>query len=393
MFQTVPIDVLKRSLAGALDVDSFDGGFAPQRLPGWTREQFFGPGIGFASACTAGVRLRLLTSARHIRLHASFTRKSTETSQLLLDPISIVAEEGGRQLYRVDLDEGDVIVEKPDHSTRRIPGRRSVVDLVLGGGGNDVRTVDIWLPHAAETTIHGAEADCEVDVAEELGWMRWLHHGSSISHGRNADGPLGPWPQSAARRLGLDLINLGFAGNALLDPFVARAIAAQPAEVITLKIGINIVNTDAMRARAFVPALHGFLDIVRASHPATPIAVITAIACPSHETVPGPTQEATPGHYSGTPRPMQDGDGSLTLERTRRLISEVISVRSSNDPALELVDGLALLGPKDACHLYDDLHPDQAGHDLIAERFVSLAQTPNTALGRTFSGITQQNAV
>ncbi len=387
VLQPVSIDLLERSVVGALDVDHRDGGFAPRRLPDWTREQFFGPGIGFASDCTAGVRLRLSTAAREIRLHATFTRNTTATRRRSLAPISLVAEESGRQLDRVDLDEGDVVLEEPDHSTRRILGLRSAVDLVLGGDGSRIRTVDIWLPHAAETIIYGAETDCPVGVGEQLGLPRWLHHGSSISHGQNADGPLGPWPQSAARRLGLDLINLGFAGNALLDPFVARAIAAQPADVITLKIGINLVNADAMRARTFVPALHGFLDIVRAGHVSTPIAVITAIVCPEHETVPGPTQERIPGHYSGTPRPLQTGDGSLTLERTRQLISDVISVRVRRDPALEVVDGLSLLGPRDASYLYDDLHPDQPGHDLIADRFISLAQKLETPLGRTFAGV------
>jgi hypothetical protein len=387
VLQPVPMDILERSVVGALDVDHIDGGFAPRRLPLWTREQYFGPGIGFASACTAGVRLRLLTAARQIRLHATFTRRMMAAQRGSLDPVSLIAEESGRQLDRADLNDGNVIVQAPDQSTRRIAGVRSVVDLVLGGDGRQARTVDIWLPHAAETTIHGAETDAPVDVGEQLGLPRWLHHGSSISHGQNADGPLGPWPQGAARMLGLELINLGFAGNALLDPFVARAIAAQPADVITLKVGINIVNADAMRARTFVPALHGFLDIVRSGHPATPIAVVTAIACPEHETVPGPTRERTPGHFSGTPRPLQAGDGSLTLERTRRLISDVVSVRSRKDPALQLVDGLSLLGPNDASHLYDDLHPDQAGHDLIAKRFVSLVQKPETALGRTFAGV------
>ncbi|HEU0207039.1 MAG TPA: GDSL-type esterase/lipase family protein [Pseudolysinimonas sp.] len=383
--QPVPLDLLERSVMGALDVDHRDGGFAPLRLPLWTQEQYFGPGIGFASACTAGVRLRLLTAARRIRLHATFTRRRMPSQRGRLDLVSLIAEDRGRQLDRADLNEGDVIVHEPDQSIRRVAGHRSVVDLALGGDGSRARTVDVWLPHAAETIIHGAETDAPVDVGEPLDLPRWLHHGSSISHGQNADGPLGPWPQRAARRLGLDLINLGFAGNALLDPFVARAIAAQPADVITLKLGINVVNADAMRARTFVPALHGFLDTVRMGHRATPIAVITAIACPEHETVPGPTRERLPGHFSGTPRIMHDGDGALTLQRTRQLIADVVSVRRRHDSALQLVDGLSLLGPEDAAHLYDDLHPDQAGHELIAERFVSMTKKPETALGTAFA--------
>jgi hypothetical protein len=40
-----------------------------------------------------------------------------------------------------------------------------------------------------------------------------------------------------------------------------------PADVISLKIGINLVNTDLLRLRAFTPAMHGFLDTIREGHP------------------------------------------------------------------------------------------------------------------------------
>jgi hypothetical protein len=51
------------------------------------------------------------------------------------------------------------------------------------------------------------------------------------------------------------------------------------------------------------------------------------------------------------------------------------------------MDGRRLLGPDDAARLYDDLHPDQAGYDLMARRFADLAQDGDTALGRAFSGL------
>ena len=43
--------------------------------------------------------------------------------------------------------------------------------------------------------------------------------------------------------------NLGFSGSAMLDPFTARTIRDQPADLISLKLGINLVNGDAMRMR------------------------------------------------------------------------------------------------------------------------------------------------
>ena len=49
--------------------------------------------------------------------------------------------------------------------------------------------------------------------------------------------------------------------------------------------------------------------------------------------------------------------------------AEVAAVR--DDPRLSVLDGRELFGEADASLLYDRLHPDQEGLDLIAERFVA----------------------
>jgi hypothetical protein len=40
-----------------------------------------------------------------------------------------------------------------------------------------------------------------------------------------------------------------------------------PADLITLKVGINLVNADSMRERTFRPAVHAFLDTIREGIP------------------------------------------------------------------------------------------------------------------------------
>jgi len=85
----------------------------------------------------------------------------------------------------------------------------------------------------------------------------------------------------AALRSGFSPLSLGFAGQCMLDPFVARTIRDLPADVISLKVGINLVNADSMTDRTFGPALHGFLDQVRDGHPDTPILLVSPIHCPS----------------------------------------------------------------------------------------------------------------
>jgi hypothetical protein len=356
---------LAASIHGALEIERSATGMSPLRLPAWTRAEHADGSMDRVSAQTSGVSIRLLTAARSLRLDATFTRTASRVHPAR--PFSI-AVETPRTNEVVTLDEGDVLVEAADRSAAREPGARSSVRFHLDGPGAE-RLVVIRMPVSAACVVHSITADAPLRPAPAEG-PRWLHYGSSISHGSDLDDPRGPWPLQAARALGLDLVNLGFAGNAMLDPFVARAIAQAPADVITLKIGINIVNGDAMRARTFVPAVHNFLDLVRDGHPHTPIAVITALACPIHEDATGPVREVSPGKAGATPREIPPGDGSLTLRRTRSLIEGVVTSRP--DAALHLIDGLSLLGVDDG-HLPDNLHPDQAGHDLIAQRFVAQA--------------------
>lgn len=379
----ISLDVLAEATVGAAELEHTHSGFSPRRLPLWTRAQHADPGIDWVSGHTAGVRLRLHTAARELTLNATFIRDVDADATSAPFPMVVVVEADGVVVGQQHVADSAFVVAHRDGTVTTVDEPPSAFALHLGGNGIE-RIVDVWLPHNAQTVLYASDADAPVHAASQLEGPRWLHYGSSISHGREVESPLGPWTQQASRTLGIELLNFGFAGNAILDPFVAHSIGAADADVITLKVGINVVNADGMRVRTFVPALHGFLDIVRAHHPLTPIAVITAVSCPSHEHVPGPTREVAPGRYAGTPRPMPPGDGSLTLERTRGLVTAVVTGRAQTDPLLWLVDGRELFGPSDVHHLFDDLHPDQEGHDLIASRFATLATTTDHPLGSAF---------
>jgi hypothetical protein len=213
-----------------------------------------------------------------------------------------------------------------------------------------------------------------------------VHHGSSISHCTNAADPLSTWPTIASRQLGVDLVNLGFNGQAHLDHYTAAAIRDLPADVITLKVGINIVNSNTMKVRTLTPALHGFLDTIREGHPTTPIVVISPIACPIHEDIPGPTVEIEGTSLCiGSPATLEEGDGVLTLRIIRALFEEAIARRAETDPNLHYLDGQVLFGQDDAAHLYDNLHPDGEGYRLMGDRFAALVRTPDSPLARAFA--------
>jgi hypothetical protein len=242
-----------------------------------------------------------------------------------------------------------------------------------------VKDVDIWLPHNEMTELVALRTDACVAAAPDSGRPVWLHHGSSISHGSNAESPSTTWPALAAAAGGVDLVSLGFGGSALLDPFVARSIRDAAADLISLKIGINLVNTDLMRLRAFGPAVHGFLDTIREGHPDTPLLVVSPILCPIHEDTPGPAGPDFSKLSEGLLSFVATGDPAdptrLTLNRIRDELARIVAQRAECDPNLHYLDGRELYGDADAeaLPLPDQLHPDAATHRLIGERFADLA--------------------
>jgi GDSL-like lipase/acylhydrolase family protein len=264
-----------------------------------------------------------------------------------------------------------------------------VATVALNGLPGREADVEVWLPYGEVTTLVAMRADAPVAPSATAIGPRWVHHGSSISHGANADGPTGTWPVVAARRAGLDLVNLGFSGNAVLDPVTAQAIRDQPADLITVKIGINVVNHDCMRLRAFRPAVEGFLDIVRDGHASAPLVVISPILCPMVEDCPGPTEidPSSPDDalvFRTTGRPEQLAHDKLSLRVIRQVLCEVVDRRrAAGDTSLIYLDGLELFGEAEweSLPMPDLLHPDDAGHRHIGERFAALLPALSEAAG------------
>ena len=282
---------------------------------------------------------------------------------------------GGELVERQQAPGGNVLdVDMMTGASTFTAGEPTTLVIALPAGEKDV---EVWLPHDEQTELVDLRADAPWPRSRTTG-RRWVHHGSSISHGSVAIHPTEPWPVVAARLAGLDLVNLGLGGSALLDPFVARTIRDTPADLISLKLGINLVNQDLLRRRALGPAVHGWLDTIRDGHPDTPIRLVSPSSAASTRRVPGPTgpdmQALAEGRvaFVATGDPEAVARGALTLEVVREVLAEVVERR--DDPHLSYVDGLALYGPADAerLPLPDNLHPDSATHRLIGERFAAL---------------------
>ncbi|MFJ5677784.1 GDSL-type esterase/lipase family protein [Streptomyces sp. NPDC093097] len=366
-------------LRGALDLERTAHGVLPHRLPARARAQCADGQLAMAESQPTGVRLVFRTRATVVELETLPTKRvyvgvpprPDGVYDLLLD--GRLAGQGsvaGGNTLTIDMAKGTAEQQPGPTGTLRF------TDLP-----DEVKDVEIWLPHNETTELVALRTDAPVEPAPDRGRKVWLHHGSSISHGSDAASPTTTWPALAAALGGVELINLGLGGGALLDPFTARAIRDTPADLLSIKMGINLVNADLMRLRAFTPAVHGFLDTVREGHPTTPLLVVSPILCPIHEDTPGPCAPdfSTLGtgqlRFRATGDPAERAYGKLTLTVIRDELARIVEQRAAEDPHLHYLDGRDLYGEADSAELPlpDALHPDAATHRRIGERFAGLA--------------------
>jgi hypothetical protein len=361
-------------LRGALDLEPTERGVLPHRLPAWARTQYDDDQMTMVDSQPSGVRLVFSTRSTVVELDTVPTKRDYIGAPPRPDGVYDVLVDG-RLVTQLTAKGGDVITI--DLMTGSAGTRRGEAQtLAITGLPAAAKTVEIWLPHDETTELVALRTDAPIEPVP-VSRRVWLHHGSSISHGSNATHPTGTWPALAAAEAGVELVNLGFGGSAYLQPFIARTIRDTPADLISVKLGINVVNSDSLRLRSFTPAVHGFLDTIRDGHPDTPLLVVSPILCPIHEDRPGPTAwdlsalAAGELRFVATGNPDEIPAGKLTLSVVRAELARITAQRAASDPNLHYLDGRELYGePDNAVHpLSDGLHPDAATHQLIADRF------------------------
>ena len=367
-------------LEGVLDAVPTKHGARLRRLPAWTRQQLLDPAAEFSATVTSGVRLSIVTDSPAIEVEGLLVR------------LQLGEQEVAPGVFDLTVD-GDLIASQAFDAGHvfHIDGRTLAATLRRGepitvrfdGLAPGRKRIEVWLPNTASFELRGVrvEEGAVVEPAPAPA-RRWVHYGSSISQCQEAARPTNVWPVVAARRAGVSVQSLGFAGQCQLDQYVARTIRDLDADVISLKLGINVVNGDTMRERVFLSAVQGFLDTVRDGHPTTPLAVVTPIICPVAEDHPGPTLSVPGGPVWVVDRPVELATGALSLQRIRSLLTDVVEARRrAGDHAIHLLDGLALFGPDDLADLPDGLHPNDAGYVRMGERFSELAFAPGGAFG------------
>jgi lysophospholipase L1-like esterase len=310
---------------GAVSLQLGDAGVTPWRLPFGRLALFPFEDLRLHAAMPAGVRIALRSDTRSLACRFQAVGDSSPA--------------------RLDLFLGG----QPS-ATAALAGRERVEFSGLPAGE---KLLELWLPHDQPFSFQGLELDERATLAApDDARPRWITYGSSISQCREAESPSRTWPALVARRAALNLTCLGFSGQCHIEPMLARLIRDQPADLISLCLGINVYGAASLNLRTFRPAVLGFVSIVRERHPETPLAVISPIFCPDRES--------------------QPNEVGMTLRIMREEIRAAVETLTElGDANLHYVDGLTLLGEGEAHLLPDRLHPNQEGYELMAWRFAT----------------------
>lgn len=207
----------------------------------------------------------------------------------------------------------------------------------------------LWDPHLvrlvllnAPTSLLKVQGKVCPPRPEQAPQRRILFYGSSITHGSLALSQVDTYPFRTAEALGMDLINLGFAGSAWLEPAMARYIAQRrDAEVIVLELGINLLKE--LPAAQFGDRVRDFVGQIAAQRPETPIFCIDLFYCESDL--------------------LGDGKAAAFRAALRQALSQVEAAN------LHHLDGCTLLTGPDGLSA-DLTHPNARGSRQIAEHLI-----------------------
>ena len=140
------------------------------------------------------------------------------------------------------------------------------------------------MPQLCQVVVKSLKINSDAEISKVTDdRLKWTTYGSSITHCVRAHSPALTWPAVVARKHALNLTALGYGGQCHVDPMIAIMIRDIPADLITLKLGINVQGAGSLNPRTFKSAVIGMIKIIREKQPKTPIGIISPIISPPRE--------------------------------------------------------------------------------------------------------------
>ncbi|MGW4911090.1 GDSL-type esterase/lipase family protein [Streptomyces sp. NPDC004270] len=312
------------------------------------------PGLSWADG---GSRLPLAGCAKLTADTVRAARVPAGVHLAFTGPVSTVeltVEVGERTTVPAPTVPGGFVVRVQGSPSRSVPlpSRDGTVRVPLPERDRD-RVVRVYLPESTEVTLVGLAGDHRPEPAA-LGPL-WVVYGDSITQGWSVTEPGLAWPSQVADTLGLDLVNLGFAGAARGELLTADVLAASGAQAVTLAWGTNAYSSLPTSTAQIAETMRLYLTAVREGLPEVPVVVVSPIVRPDAEHVPNRFGASL-------------ADLRAALEEAVRRFAE-----ERGDDRVTLVPGLHVVPPE---HLVDGIHPGDAGHRSLAE-----GVTPHIAAG------------
>ncbi|MCX7011717.1 MAG: GDSL-type esterase/lipase family protein [Candidatus Sumerlaeota bacterium] len=239
--------------------------------------------------------------------------------------------------------------------------------LVLFQGGDRARKdITLYLPNRNQARVLavGVDADAPLGAPSPFALPRPLVcYGSSVLQGSGVSHPAMTYPAIVARRLNLDLVNLGFGGAGKAEPEVVALVNQIDACCYLFDLG---------KSYGIQPLeVYGrMLDTIRASHPDTPIIVVTPIYS---------TKEPVDAAYHEKSELLRDLMRKAATDRAK-----------AGDQRMFVVEGLDLCGERDKDYFHDSTHPNDEGNQRMADRLAPVVQ--RIVLGKDGGGGRQRTS-
>lgn len=202
----------------------------------------------------------------------------------------------------------------------------------------------VLLPYDWGCAIQSITGNICPPKQEDMPSKTLLTYGSSITHGGNSATPSGTYAMQLARRLHMDLLNMGFAGSAYMDPALADYLADKPGwDAALIELGVNVV--ELWTVEQFRSAASAFLHTMASRNPGR------TIFC----------TDIYKNHLDFKP----DSHTAAFRDCLKSVVREL------NLPNIRYVDGYSLLTEVHGLSS-DGLHPGNQGHQQIAENLYKI---------------------
>lgn len=295
------------------------------------------PAVDSLANCTAGAQIRFATNSRRLSIRVVLSAPASMYHMPATGQCGFDCYIGARYL-----------------STTRYDHKQTEYEAMLFDADNaDLKNITLNFPlyQGVKEVLIGIEPDAQLSAPPQYDeGGKVLFYGTSITQGGCAARPGMAFTNILSRRINREFVNLGFSGNGKGEPELAHIINEIPdVACYVLDYDANVASAEAMQQ-----TLPGFIRILRADDPETPILVISRV----------PTANEL---YNSAA--LEKRLGKAKVQR-----DTVAQLQSQGDKNLSFLDGEKLIGDDYLEATVDGSHPTDLGFWLMANALEPVIQ-------------------